>query len=59
MRQKPAPDPSRANAAHGKFVRWKFRFEWIENQEFTPWWESKAEPDGKFWLYGEICERCG
>ncbi|RUS14791.1 hypothetical protein BC937DRAFT_93332 [Endogone sp. FLAS-F59071] len=61
MRQKPAPYPPRAYAMRGKFVRWKFRFEWIENQEFTPWWESKAEPDGTFWfwIYGEICERCG
>ncbi|RUS33203.1 hypothetical protein BC938DRAFT_472653 [Jimgerdemannia flammicorona] len=28
----------------GGFVRWKFRFEWIENQEFAPWWESDTQP---------------
>jgi hypothetical protein len=25
------------------FVRWKFRFEWMTNQEFDPWWESPEE----------------
>ncbi|CAG8519004.1 11521_t:CDS:2 [Diversispora eburnea] len=23
-----------------KFIRWMFRFEWLPNQEFIPWWES-------------------
>ncbi|RUP52039.1 hypothetical protein BC936DRAFT_142775 [Jimgerdemannia flammicorona] len=31
----------------GGFVRWKFRFEWIENQEFAPWWESDTQPIGE------------
>ncbi|CAG8578579.1 9061_t:CDS:2 [Diversispora eburnea] len=26
-----------------KFIRWMFRFEWLPNQEFTPWWESSTE----------------
>ncbi|CAG8434291.1 1549_t:CDS:2 [Funneliformis mosseae] len=25
------------------FVRWKFRFEWMTNQEFEPWWETPVE----------------
>ncbi|CAG8474668.1 1002_t:CDS:2 [Acaulospora colombiana] len=25
------------------FVRWKFRFEWVPDQEFPPWWESSCE----------------
>ncbi|CAB4393692.1 hypothetical protein RhiirA1_531135 [Rhizophagus irregularis] len=25
------------------FIRWKFRFEWIDTQEFFPWWEDPAE----------------
>ncbi|CAG8433354.1 1563_t:CDS:10 [Diversispora eburnea] len=25
------------------FIRWKFRFEWVPNQEFLPWWESPCE----------------
>ena len=26
-----------------QFVRWKFRFEWMTNQEFDPWWESPVD----------------
>ncbi|GES91562.1 hypothetical protein RCL_jg13816.t2 [Rhizophagus clarus] len=25
------------------FIRWKFRFEWIDTQEFLPWWEYPTE----------------
>ncbi|CAG8739105.1 4130_t:CDS:2, partial [Racocetra fulgida] len=25
------------------FIRWKFRFEWVPNQEFSPWWESPSQ----------------
>ncbi|CAG8549804.1 14115_t:CDS:10, partial [Racocetra persica] len=25
------------------FIRWKFRFEWVPNQEFSPWWESPCQ----------------
>ncbi|KAF0455813.1 Melanoma inhibitory activity protein 3 [Gigaspora margarita] len=27
----------------GPFIRWKFRFEWVPDQEFSPWWESPSQ----------------
>ncbi|CAH1764243.1 6267_t:CDS:10 [Entrophospora sp. SA101] len=26
-----------------QFMRWKFRFEWIREQQYQPWWESPSE----------------
>ncbi|CAG8598750.1 4031_t:CDS:2, partial [Scutellospora calospora] len=27
----------------GPFIRWKFRFEWVPDQEYPPWWESPSQ----------------